>query len=92
MFPIPARSCSSLPPVVRMATPVEGRFERLILSCSTTSDHHVLHYQVFAEQALQVRPPPGVILRRSSLCEKHVKTRSLAEITWANLIKSIRSL
>ncbi|XP_061342917.1 uncharacterized protein LOC133289066 isoform X1 [Gastrolobium bilobum] len=46
--------CGRFPPEVRTAIPVEGRFEHIVLSCNTTSDHGIVWIQREAEKALQL--------------------------------------
>ncbi|KAJ0974928.1 hypothetical protein J5N97_016893 [Dioscorea zingiberensis] len=44
--------CGRFPPEVRTAIPVEGRFEHIVLSCSTTSDHQIIWIEREAQKAL----------------------------------------
>ena len=44
------------PPVVRTAVPVDGRFERIVLSCNATSDHAIIWIEREAQRALDVSP------------------------------------
>lgn len=46
--------CGRYPPEVRTAIPVEERFEHIVLSCSTTSDHAIFWIEREAETALEV--------------------------------------
>jgi hypothetical protein len=46
--------CGRFPPEVRTAIPVENRFEHVVLSCSTTSDHAIAWIERESEKALQV--------------------------------------
>ncbi|KAL0452487.1 UNVERIFIED_CONTAM: hypothetical protein Slati_1226800 [Sesamum latifolium] len=46
--------CGRLPPVVRTAVPVDGRFEHIILSCNATSDHALLWIEREAQWALEL--------------------------------------
>lgn len=46
--------CGRFPPEVRTAIPVEGRFEHIVLSCSTTSDHAIAWIESEAEKALEL--------------------------------------
>lgn len=46
--------CGRFPPEVRTAIPVEGRFEHIVLSCSTTSDHAIVWIERESEKALEV--------------------------------------
>ncbi|KAK9120980.1 hypothetical protein Syun_018597 [Stephania yunnanensis] len=40
------------PPVVRTPVPVDGRFERIVLSCNATSDHAIIWIEREAQRAL----------------------------------------
>ncbi|KNA03037.1 hypothetical protein SOVF_213010 [Spinacia oleracea] len=44
--------CGRVPPEVRTAIPVEGRFEHIVLSCNSTSDHGIVWIEREAEKAL----------------------------------------
>ncbi|XP_074371165.1 uncharacterized protein LOC141712217 [Apium graveolens] len=46
--------CGRYPPKVRTAIPVEERFEHIVLSCSTTSDHAIFWIEREAEIALEI--------------------------------------
>jgi hypothetical protein len=46
--------CGRFPPEVRTAIPVENRFEHVVLSCSTTSDHAIAWIERESEKALAV--------------------------------------
>uniref|UniRef100_A0A0E0LA40 Fungal lipase-like domain-containing protein n=1 Tax=Oryza punctata TaxID=4537 RepID=A0A0E0LA40_ORYPU len=46
--------CGRFPPEVRTAIPVEGRFEHIVLSCSTTSDHAIAWIERESEKALEL--------------------------------------
>ena len=46
--------CGRFPPVVKTAVPVDGRFERIVLSCNATSDHTIIWIEREAERALEV--------------------------------------
>ncbi|BAF19229.1 Os06g0256300 [Oryza sativa Japonica Group] len=46
--------CGRFPPEVRTAIPVEGRFEHIVLSCSTTSDHAIVWIERESEKALEL--------------------------------------
>ena len=46
--------CGRFPPEVRTAIPVEGRFEHVVLSCSTTSDHAIAWIERESQKALEV--------------------------------------
>ncbi|XP_020257166.1 uncharacterized protein LOC109833772 [Asparagus officinalis] len=57
MFHIVERkSCSSvrLPPEVRTAIPVEGRFEHIVLSCNAICDHRIVWIEQEAQKALEI--------------------------------------
>ncbi|PWA51763.1 alpha/beta-Hydrolases superfamily protein [Artemisia annua] len=43
-----------LPPTVRTAVPVDGRFEHIILSCNATSDHAIIWIEREAKRALDL--------------------------------------
>ncbi|XP_059651415.1 uncharacterized protein LOC132299011 isoform X2 [Cornus florida] len=43
-----------IPPVVRTAVPVDGRFEHLVLSCNMTSDHAIIWIERESQRALDV--------------------------------------
>ncbi|XP_024313100.1 uncharacterized protein LOC100841206 isoform X2 [Brachypodium distachyon] len=45
--------CGRFPPEVRTAIPVEGRFEHIVLSCSTTSDHAIFWIERESAKALE---------------------------------------
>jgi hypothetical protein len=47
--------CGRFPPEVRTAIPVEGRFEHIVLSCSTTADHGIIWIERESTKALEVR-------------------------------------
>nr|CAD1826542.1 unnamed protein product [Ananas comosus var. bracteatus] len=51
--------CGRLPPEVRTAIPVEGRFEHLVLSCNTTSDHAILWIEREAQKAADLMQESG---------------------------------
>lgn len=44
--------CGRFPPEVRTAIPVEGRFEHIVLSCNSTSDHGIVWIEREARKAL----------------------------------------
>lgn len=46
--------CGRYPPEVRTAIPVDGRFEHIVLSCNTTSDHGIIWIEREAEKALEI--------------------------------------
>ncbi|KAL6981958.1 hypothetical protein U1Q18_023579 [Sarracenia purpurea var. burkii] len=43
-----------IPPVVRTAVPVDGRFEHFVLSCSLTSDHAIVWIERESQRALDL--------------------------------------
>lgn len=43
-----------LPPVVRTAVPVDGRFEHVVLSCHATTDHAIVWIERESQKALDV--------------------------------------
>lgn len=47
--------CGRFPPEVRTAIPVEGRFEHIVLSCNTTSDHALLWIERESQKIIDVR-------------------------------------
>ncbi|XP_058187141.1 uncharacterized protein LOC131304058 [Rhododendron vialii] len=73
--------CGRFPPEVRTAIPVDGRFEHIVLSCNTTSDHGIVWIEKESEKALDnmrernsaVTTPPKVqkIERFQSLQQEH---------------------
>ncbi|KAL6839613.1 hypothetical protein ACP4OV_030552 [Aristida adscensionis] len=72
--------CGRFPPEVRTAIPVEGRFEHIVLSCSTTSDHAIAWIEREAQKALELMkesenamtPPPQQKMERlQSFEEEH---------------------
>ncbi|XP_078148519.1 uncharacterized protein LOC144543946 [Carex rostrata] len=46
--------CGRFPPVVKTAVPVDGRFERIVLSCNATSDHGIIWIEREAKRALDI--------------------------------------
>ncbi|KAJ7533873.1 hypothetical protein O6H91_13G068600 [Diphasiastrum complanatum] len=46
--------CGRYPPVVKTNIPVEGRFEHVVLSCDTTSDHSLIWIEREARTALEI--------------------------------------
>ncbi|KAK8606654.1 hypothetical protein V6N13_052421 [Hibiscus sabdariffa] len=46
--------CGRFPPEVRTAIPVDGRFEHIVLSCNTTSDHGIIWIERESEKALRI--------------------------------------
>ncbi|KAF7130620.1 hypothetical protein RHSIM_Rhsim10G0177400 [Rhododendron simsii] len=73
--------CGRFPPEVRTAIPVDERFEHIVLSCNTTSDHGIVWIVKESEKALDnmrernsaVTTPPKVqkIERFQSLQQEH---------------------
>lgn len=46
--------CGRIPPIVRTAVPVEGRFEHVVLSCNATTDHSLVWIEKESQRALEV--------------------------------------
>ncbi|KAH7679792.1 Feruloyl esterase protein [Dioscorea alata] len=73
--------CGRFPPEVRTAIPVEGRFEHIVLSCNTTSDHGIIWIEREAQKALDrirenakaTTPPPLQKMERKQTFEKEHK-------------------
>ncbi|KAK3128884.1 hypothetical protein QOZ80_6BG0467740 [Eleusine coracana subsp. coracana] len=72
--------CGRFPPEVRTAIPVENRFEHVVLSCSTTSDHAIAWIERESQKALELMkeqenamaPPPQQKMERlQSLKDEH---------------------
>ncbi|CAL9179072.1 unnamed protein product [Musa hybrid cultivar] len=71
--------CGRYPPEVRTAIPVDGRFEHIVLSCSTTSDHAIVWIEREAQKALDLlkdmvpktAPPEQKMSRNLSLEQEH---------------------
>ena len=51
---IGCRSCGRVPPIVKSAVPVEGRFEHVVLSCDATKDHSLVQIEKESSRALEV--------------------------------------
>ncbi|KAL0921584.1 hypothetical protein M5K25_008670 [Dendrobium thyrsiflorum] len=47
--------CGRFPPEVRTAIPIEGRFEHIVLSCNTTSDHALLWIERESQKIFDIR-------------------------------------
>ncbi|XP_020581104.1 uncharacterized protein LOC110025148 [Phalaenopsis equestris] len=72
--------CGRLPPVVKTAVPVDGRFEHIVLSCNATSDHAIiwierecqwaLDLMLEKEKAMEI-PPSQRMDRKESLAKGH---------------------
>ncbi|ONK66207.1 uncharacterized protein A4U43_C06F5340 [Asparagus officinalis] len=70
--------CGRFPPEVRTAIPVEGRFEHIVLSCNTTSDHGIIWIEKEAQKALDrmketsvaTSPPAQQRMERKQTLEK----------------------
>ncbi|GAB4844483.1 hypothetical protein Ancab_037861 [Ancistrocladus abbreviatus] len=58
-----------LPPVVRTAVPVDGRFEHIVLSCNATQDHAIIWIERESQKALDL------MLERDRAMEIPVKQR-----------------
>ncbi|XP_051138375.1 uncharacterized protein LOC127256413 [Andrographis paniculata] len=72
--------CGRFPPVVKTAVPVDGRFERIVLSCNATSDHAILWIERESERALELMrekddamaiPPKQKMERQKTLEKEH---------------------
>lgn len=46
--------CGRIPPIVRTAVPVEGRFEHVVLSCNATRDHSIVWIEKESQRALEL--------------------------------------
>ncbi|KAL6606974.1 hypothetical protein ACP70R_028195 [Stipagrostis hirtigluma subsp. patula] len=74
--------CGRFPPEVRTAIPVENRFEHIVLSCSTTSDHGIAWIEREAQKALELMresesamtPPPQQKMERMQSFEEEHKS------------------
>ncbi|KAF8369426.1 hypothetical protein HHK36_032561 [Tetracentron sinense] len=66
------------PPVVKTAVPVDGRFERVVLSCNATSDHSIIWIEKEAQRALDL------MLEKDRIMEIPVKQKMER---WENLTK-----
>ncbi|XP_057495857.1 uncharacterized protein LOC130780860 [Actinidia eriantha] len=69
-----------IPPIVKTAVPVDGRFEHLVLSCNMTSDHGIIWVERESQRALDlmmdkerimVIPPHQRMKRQASLAREH---------------------
>ncbi|GMP43457.1 hypothetical protein CsSME_00012812 [Camellia sinensis var. sinensis] len=69
-----------IPPVVRTAVPVDGRFEHLVLSCNLTSDHGIVWIERESQSAFDLMmekepimeiPPQQRMERQASLAREH---------------------
>uniref|UniRef100_A0A5B6YMQ2 Alpha/beta-Hydrolases superfamily protein n=1 Tax=Davidia involucrata TaxID=16924 RepID=A0A5B6YMQ2_DAVIN len=69
-----------IPPAVRTAVPVDGRFEHLVLSCNMTSDHTIVWIERESQRALDLMlekdrtmeiPARQMMERRESLAREH---------------------
>ncbi|KAL0905123.1 hypothetical protein M5K25_027302 [Dendrobium thyrsiflorum] len=72
--------CGRLPPVVRTAVPVDGRFEHIVLSCNATSDHAIIWIERECQWALDLMlekertmeiPSSQRMDRKESLAKEH---------------------
>ncbi|KAJ3678676.1 hypothetical protein LUZ60_002479 [Juncus effusus] len=72
--------CGRIPPVVKTAVPVDGRFERIVLSCNATSDHAIIWIEREAQRALDLMiekenvreiPPSQRMDRKTTQIEEH---------------------
>ncbi|XP_073313794.1 uncharacterized protein [Primulina huaijiensis] len=73
-------SCDEISPHVRTAVPVDGRFEHMVLSCNSTSDHAIIWILQESQRALgsmqEVEPIMGIpaaqkMDRQASLAKEH---------------------
>lgn len=73
-------SLGQIPPIVRTAVPVDGRFEHMILSCNTTSDHAIIWIERESQRAFDLMvekegvmeiPPHQRMERQVSLAKEH---------------------
>lgn len=71
-----------VPPVVRTAVPVDGRFEHIVLSCNATSDHAIVWVEKEAQRALDLMlekdriteiPAKQRMERQETLAREHVE-------------------
>ncbi|PSS11708.1 Sn1-specific diacylglycerol lipase [Actinidia chinensis var. chinensis] len=69
-----------IPPIVKTAVPVDGRFEHLVLSCNMTSDHAIIWVERESQRALDLMmdkerimeiPPQQRMERQASLARDH---------------------
>lgn len=86
MSGVNAYRCGRFPPEVRTAIPVEGRFEHIVLSCNTTSDHGIIWIEREAQKALEVngQNTPYILLL--------MVIYKLYKCTWSCEIKVVCSL
>ncbi|OMP00399.1 Lipase, class 3 [Corchorus olitorius] len=70
------------PPVVRTAVPVDGRFDHIVLSCNTTSDHAIIWIERESQRALDLMlekddrmqiPARQKMERKESLAREHTE-------------------
>ncbi|KAG8391829.1 hypothetical protein BUALT_Bualt01G0227700 [Buddleja alternifolia] len=73
--------CKKISPLVRTAVPVDGRFEHMVLSCNTTSDHAIIWILKESERALDSMieserimgiPPAQRMERQTSIAKEHM--------------------
>ncbi|XP_052194439.1 uncharacterized protein LOC127802586 isoform X2 [Diospyros lotus] len=71
-----------IPPIVKTAVPVDGRFEHIVLSCNLTSDHAIIWIERESQRALDLMmekerimeiPPQQKMERQASLAREHSK-------------------
>ncbi|GFY90271.1 alpha/beta-Hydrolases superfamily protein [Actinidia rufa] len=76
-----------IPPIVKTAVPVDGRFEHLVLSCDMTSDHGIIWVERESQRALDLMmdkerimeiPPHQRMERQDSLAREHSEDYKLA--------------
>lgn len=74
--------CGRYPPEVKTAIPVEGRFEHIILSLNTTSDHAIIWIERETQKALQLMmerdrpmeiPSKQIMERQETMAKEHNK-------------------
>lgn len=79
--------CGIFPPAVRTAVPVDGRFEHIVLSCNSTSDHAIICIEREAATALElmqekdeslVVPPKQKMERQKTLVKEHREEHNAA--------------
>lgn len=80
--------CGLLPPFVRRAIPVEGRFEHVVLSCNATKDHSLVWIEKESQRALEIlreEDGPPIIQRMSKT--KTFKEQHKAALEKAQTLK-----
>lgn len=69
-----------LPPVVRTAVPVDGRFEHLVLSCNATSDHAIIWIERESRRALDVSNKKNSVIAGLSTITVYIKYTVLCNL------------